>query len=71
MKTLLEKAKEIKTISRFNITNEHIELSLAWLKGEIKSTQVAKIFSKNRTNVPYNMAIWLKAAYERGKLIIQ
>jgi hypothetical protein len=71
MKTLLEKAKEIKTIHRYNITDEHVELALAWLKGEIRSTQVAKLFAKNRTQVPYNMSIWLKTAYGKGKLIIK
>lgn len=43
-KSLLEKAKKVgcKSNAAVNITDEHIELALAWARGEISCIQIIK-----------------------------
>lgn len=69
---LLEKAKKIKPRSKIytEITDEHIELGIAWLKGEIGYSQICGALgvNKNSGNVLYTIAIFLREGYKRGKL---
>jgi hypothetical protein len=54
MKTLLEKAKQLQTISntKNDITEEQLELACGWAKDEISLRQIQKVMEyKNVTTV--------------------
>ena len=73
--SLLDKAKAqcCNPRAKIEITDEHIELALAWMRGEITISQAMKIgLTKNRsTTVVYSvMARALRNAYEQGVLKI-
>ena len=71
--TLLEKAKEVK-LSRIKglkeISDEHIDLALAWLKDEIRATQfgVAMGYKLELGNYQRHLSIILKEAYKKGRI---
>ena len=73
--TLLEKAKKIQTNrqQKIKITDEHIELAFGWLRDEITSKQINVVLDreKNSGNVLYLIAIWLREAYEQGRIKIK
>lgn len=75
MKTLLEQAKEIKIRTRTykKIEDEEIELALAWMKDEITIKQLNGVSLKLKSsgNALYRVAIVLKEAYRKGKLVIK
>ena len=71
--TLLQKAKKSginKRIGRLEITNEQIELAIAWVKDEVSTRQVSFAIGENQIGgrVLYRLAVWLKEAHSRGKL---
>jgi len=73
---LLEQVKSKKGSKRQppEITNEHIEVALAWLKDEVTRSQMSKVFSpkaSNSGNILYKVALWLQEAYKKGKLEIK
>lgn len=69
-KTLLEKALSIKPAKKKSAisTDEFIELSIAWLKGEVdnKALHKAMGYKEASYNKLYRVAIALKTAYEKG-----
>ena len=72
--SLLEDAKKIKTRKNNTSkqTEERIEVSLAWLKGEVTTSQVAKVLGYNSSsyNVLYSVAIDVRELYRRGELTL-
>lgn len=67
--TLLEKALSIsKKIDMKDITDEHIELALAWLEGRISMRQVR--VATNDKNAYMKIGLWLKVAYDKGFLTV-
>ena len=74
MPTLLEQAKavELNRTGTLDITNEHIELALAWLIGEISTRQCQSALSGKRdyksVNRLYTIALALRKAYELGRV---
>lgn len=46
--SLLQKAKKLRVNQKHAITNEHIELALAWVDGEITLTAVAQAIGCNK-----------------------
>lgn len=53
----------------YRYTDEHFELAIAWLKGEISSGQVAYALGKNQAgSVNYRTAVALREAYRLGKI---
>ena len=65
MGTLLEKAQKakVKRSGPIEITQEHIDLALAWARGEITHTQVVKALMKKGANANYRgMAIYITLA---------
>lgn len=73
-KTLLEKAREISVRSCVSkkMEDEHIELALAWIKGNIKLRQINIVLGRNpKTGSSlYFIAMCLRAAYREGLLKI-
>jgi hypothetical protein len=73
--TLLEKAKSIvsKKTRRNDISDEQIELALAWLKEDITSTQftLAMGAKKASMNNLYRVALILREAYYKGFIKIK
>ena len=55
------------------ITPEHIELALAWMKGEIGLKQVSVALNQNPKagHGLYSIAIYLREAYRKGNLTIK
>ena len=74
MKTLLEKAKSIKSnkINYRLFTDQDIDLVLAWLDGHINTTQMCKARKLNRLtgNYLYYCASVLKYAHQLRKIKI-
>lgn len=70
MKTLLEKAKEVKLRyrTRTDYSKEEIELAIAWMKDEIRVGQVGKVLGKGSTAIGYRLAMLIRAAYRQGKI---
>jgi len=68
--TLLDEAKKIDTrkTNQVRQTEERIECSLAWLKGEITTSQMAEAlgYTSSSYNVLYSVAVDLKELYKRG-----
>jgi len=73
--TLLEKAKKTPLFSRRaeEPTDEEIEVAMAWLKGEVRTIQIARAYGVNRNsnNFVYTIARWLREAYRRGRLEVK
>lgn len=73
--TLLEKAKKlpIRKNKKVNLSEEHLELGLAWMKNEIGLAQINRVLNKNNTsgNTLYSIATWLKESYRQGKIKIK
>ena len=70
--SLLDEAKKLKprNANKVRQTEERIELSLAWLKGEVTTSQMAEVlgYSSSSYNVLYGTAIDLRELYKRGKI---
>jgi hypothetical protein len=66
--SLLETAKACKIRQGSTpIIHEDIELAIAWLKGEINTTQVMKAYNmKSNTSAIFRTASALKLAYKNG-----
>lgn len=65
--TLLNKAKGFKSKIITKVTDEDIELALAWLKDEINSVQVSVAYDRKPSSaMMYRIASSLKAAYQKG-----
>lgn len=67
MASLLERAKAQKieqSRKGQDITDEHIEVAIAWLKDEINPTQIQK--AMGRTNSVSSLGLWVREAYRRG-----
>lgn len=69
--TLLEKAKEVKIerkISKIIITDEHIELAIAWAKDEIQLSQVSTVLfgEKSVGKIGGRTLYWLASALREG-----
>lgn len=72
--TLVEKAKSFHTTVRnsYKITDEHIELALAYLKGDVAMGQAKRALNIKSGNGFYCQAlIFLREAYKRGRLQIK
>jgi len=72
-KTLLQKAKKVKMRHRkIIVTDEHIELALAWVKDDITLTQVNLALNKPRDtgNTLYALAVYIREAYRKGQIKI-
>jgi hypothetical protein len=74
--SLLDRARKIlhiKAPQRTDIPDdEKIKLAFAWLKREVTSTQVnLALGKKSNGSGLYNMASWLRLAYEKGQLKIK
>lgn len=68
-KTLLQQAKEIKVLKRrVRVSDEHIELAIAWMKDEIGLGQINIVMGQKISggNVLYNISVWLREAYRKG-----
>lgn len=55
-KTLLQKAKQIRSEGKtkgitINITHEHIELAIAWAKGEIRLSEISQVIPIHSRNL--------------------
>lgn len=78
MKTLLEKAKSYKgnkiTGSTFSF-EEELELTLAWLNGEIGTTQYGKAIKETNKEVSgsvmYRVSSFLRKAMMEKKIVIK
>lgn len=70
MKTLVEKAKEIKRKSKTEELNkDQIELAVAWAKNEISMTSVSKVLDiKNNSNVYTFLALALRQYIQENEL---
>lgn len=68
MKSLLEKAKEVKTLEKVDLSDGDIEMILGWLKGEFPISSVSKIKDYYGGKVYTYLALGLREAYKR-KLI--
>ena len=75
--SLVEQAKQIKqkTHAYCEITDEMIELAIAWMKDEVTGLAVGKVLYPNAKNCqPHAMnrlAIFLREGYRKGKLKIK
>ena len=76
-KTLLQKAQAIATIRKalYVLTEEHQDAAIAWMKGEVTTTQVARAMGKKpgeqSGNMLYMFAQALKSAYQKGRLSVK
>ena len=71
MKTLLQVAKEVKTNRTYHDINaEEEKLALAWLDKSINYTQFCVAIKKKGGNSYARIGMFLRSAYESGKLKI-
>ena len=68
--TLLQKAKEVKGgRNKFpKVSDEEIEIAVAWMKSEITFTQLKGVINKKGSNLYNFLATRLKEAHRRGKI---
>lgn len=72
METLLEKAKKSSVKKRkLKINEEEIDLVLAWMKDEIMMKDVARVLEITPTAVYGKIALVIREAYIKGKIIIK
>lgn len=69
--SLLERARKerVKKAVPAKMTDEHIELALAWAKGEINYTQVRKVLGIPPASTYSFLALALRAHLERNNLV--
>jgi hypothetical protein len=73
MGSMLDKAKEIPVANniRREVTDDEIELAVAWLKGDISSGQAAKAYGKTDvSNTTTRLASVLRHAVATKKVIV-
>lgn len=78
-KTLLQEAKQYQgplPMFRHTLTDEHIELALAWLQGEISPKQIKHVLQKrHKVMSTASMYVWmamaLREAYYNNRLTIK
>jgi hypothetical protein len=70
MPTLLEKALKVESSARrgVKITDEEIELAIAWMQDKIGFKQIRGVLGK--TNILVKMAYYLREGYRDGVLKI-
>jgi hypothetical protein len=72
--TLLERAKEHPTPDRHRpVSEEEIELALAWLKDEITFTQVSRVLlseKRTKTNAYGRLCVILQEAYQKDRIAV-
>lgn len=68
-KSIVEQAKSIEIKRR--LASLEPELALAWLKDEVRLTQIAKVKKMSLTRVYDNLSRALREAYRKGDLIIK
>jgi len=71
MGSMLDKAKEAPVASntRKEVTDDEIELAVAWLKGDISSGQAAKAYGKTDvSNTTTRLASVMRHAVTTGKV---
>ena len=72
MNTLLEKAKKIPLYRNTRVTDQHVDLAIALLKGDVRYTGVKKALNISGGSNVYNFAFSaLREAYRRGKIEIR
>jgi hypothetical protein len=74
MPTLLEQAKTIPTSPvKKELTEEDLDLVLAWLNDEVSATQICKVLKKSKAtgNYLYYFSTVIKKFYKNGKLVIK
>lgn len=66
--SLVEKAKGITLMqkNRREVSPDHVELAIAWLKGEVTTKQCEIALS--RKGIEGSMAVWLRDGYREGKV---
>lgn len=64
--TLLQKAKSITHTRKTNITEEEIELSIAWMTDEVTFSQVMKVLDSNSGPTYGILALSIREAYRAG-----
>ena len=71
-KTLLERAKMIRDGREYKANKEVMELSLAWAKGEVNTTQACRALgvTNRSSNVYIKMACGLRELIRTGGLIL-
>ena len=66
-KTLLDRAKESEGKGRGDVNNEHIDLAIAWLKGEISTIQArSAVGGRSGASIYVLLARSLREAARRG-----
>ena len=71
MTRLVEKAKKFPN-NKLKKGEEYEELAIAWLKGEVGLEGVGRAVGKKYSgNVLYSVAVWLRDAYQNGKIVIK
>ncbi len=53
MKTLVEKAKEVRTRKRGAVTEEQYELALAWVKGDVGFREIKEVLGYKSPTAVY------------------
>ena len=77
MKTLLQKAQAIKQRKYVKGLNNHvseqeIEMAFAWLRGEVSSTQIAKImYGRQSGSALYRLSLILREAFFQKRIKIK
>lgn len=68
--SLLEQARSVvtATYSSKNVSDDHIELVLAWLDDKVTTKQI--MVATNDKNIYSKLTKWLKEAHRQGKLTI-
>jgi hypothetical protein len=65
--SLVERAKAIPSTQRkTSITKEEIELAVAWMKGDVTTSQVSRMMNTAPSNTIARMGSWLREAYRSG-----
>ena len=72
--TLLEKARKMKSRKNASLMNEEfMELSLAWIKGDINGSQFTVAIGRDpkSSHYLYKVALAVREAYKRGRVNIK
>ncbi len=70
---LLKQAKAVKMGRKQtrDYTDDEIDLSIGWLKDEVRESQVAAVMTFTHNNCRHWLAGALQAAYRRDKLVVK
>ena len=70
--TLLDEIKKAPARkSHLSVSQEQVEIALAWIKDEITMSQIAKTIGRNSASTAWKLLMWIRSGVRQGLIEIK